>query len=72
MPLTGYFTWSLMDNFEWSYGFTKKFGLFAVDPGNLRRIPRDSANWYRDVVAANSVDDALTPISQGDSRALDP
>ena len=57
MPLRGYFLWSLLDNFEWGFGFTKKFGLVAVDPRDGRRIPKQSAAWYRDVVAANAVTD---------------
>jgi beta-glucosidase len=72
VPLRGYFTWTLMDNFEWSHGYAKKFGLFACDPATRERRPRDSAAWYRDVVATGAVDDALTPTSQGDSRALEP
>ncbi len=57
VPLRGYFLWSLLDNFEWGFGFTKKFGLVAVDPRDGRRIPKQSAAWYRDVVAANAVTD---------------
>ena len=71
VPLKGYFTWSLMDNFEWGFGFTKNFGLFAVDPQTRDRIPRDSASWYRDVVRANGVEDSSTIQLQGDDRAID-
>jgi beta-glucosidase len=77
VPLAGYFLWSLLDNFEWGYGFTKKFGLYALDPRDGGRLPRDSADWYRQVVTANAVDDAFlsaTPFlsaTEGDSRALD-
>ncbi len=66
-PLAGYFVWTLMDNFEWGFGYRMKFGLFALDR-DRRRVPRDSAFWYRDVIAANAVDDALTSARQGDSR----
>ncbi len=57
VPLGGYFAWSLLDNFEWSQGFAKRFGLFAVDYATQRRTARDSAHWYRRVVAAGAVDD---------------
>jgi len=57
VPLAGYFTWSLLDNFEWAHGYAKRFGLFHVDFATQRRRPKDSAHWYRQVVAANAVDD---------------
>jgi len=68
VPLRGYFVWSLMDNFEWGYGFRKRFGLYAVEERTRRRIARDSAFWYRDVVAANAVGDASFPTNQGEAR----
>ncbi len=71
VPLEGYFVWSLLDNFEWGYGFSKRFGVFGVDFETLERTPKDSAFWYRDVVAANTVLDPFTPTSQGESRAID-
>jgi beta-glucosidase len=57
VPLAGYFHWSLLDNFEWSHGYTKRFGLVWVDFQTQQRIPKDSARFYRDVVAANAIDD---------------
>jgi beta-glucosidase len=57
VPLRGYFVWSLLDNFEWGQGFTKRFGLVWVDFATQQRIPKDSALWYRDVAAANAIHD---------------
>ena len=49
----GYLVWSLLDNFEWSSGYSKRFGLVHVDYDTLVRTPRQSANWYRDLIARN-------------------
>ena len=56
VPLAGYFVWSLMDNFEWAFGYTQRFGIVWVDYATQQRIPKDSALWYRDVIAANAVE----------------
>ena len=58
VPLRGYFTWSLLDNFEWAHGYSKRFGLYWVDFVTQQRIPKESAFWYRDVVADGVVDGA--------------
>jgi beta-glucosidase len=55
-PLAGYFVWSLLDNFEWNHGYSQRFGIVWVDYETQRRIPKDSALWFRDVIAANAVD----------------
>ncbi|MBQ7329694.1 MAG: beta-glucosidase [Oscillospiraceae bacterium] len=48
VPVEGYFHWSFMDNFEWGYGYTERFGMVYVDYETQQRIPKDSALWYRD------------------------
>jgi len=52
VDLRGYFQWSLLDNFEWAHGYSKRFGLIYVDYPSQRRIWKASARWYRDFVAA--------------------
>lgn len=47
----GYFYWSLLDNFEWNSGYLKRFGLFHVDYASQRRLAKDSAHWYRALIA---------------------
>lgn len=49
-PLKGYFVWSLLDNFEWAYGFTRRFGITYVNYSTLERTPKLSAHWYRDLI----------------------
>ena len=51
----GYFVWSLLDNFEWAYGYSRRFGIVYVDFATQQRIPKDSARWYAAVVASGSV-----------------
>lgn len=53
VPLAGYFVWSLMDNFEWSWGYSQRFGLIWVDYETQKRILKDSARWYRKVIRKN-------------------
>lgn len=53
IPLKGYYVWSFMDNFEWAYGYEKRFGLIYVDYENLQRYKKDSAKWYQKVIAQN-------------------
>lgn len=49
----GYFLWSIMDNFEWAYGYQRRFGIVHVDYPSGRRTLKDSAYWYRDVIQSN-------------------
>jgi beta-glucosidase len=53
--LTGYYVWSLLDNFEWAAGYQKRFGLVFVDFGTQRRTPKASAAFYADVARANAI-----------------
>jgi beta-glucosidase len=55
VPISGYFVWSLLDNFEWIYGYSRRFGLVYVDFKTKQRILKDSAGWYRNVIHANGV-----------------
>jgi beta-glucosidase len=48
--IRGYFVWSLLDNFEWAYGYDKRFGIVRVDYSSQQRIPKQSALWYRDTI----------------------
>lgn len=54
-PVKGYFLWSLLDNFEWADGYSKRFGIHYVDFATEKRIPKLSAEWYREVIAQNAV-----------------
>jgi beta-glucosidase len=51
-PVRGYFAWSLLDNFEWAWGYWKRFGLIYIDYATLERVPKGSFYWYRDLIAA--------------------
>jgi beta-glucosidase len=55
VDLRGYFVWSLLDNFEWAHGYSKRFGLVYVDYATPRRIVKDSGEWYARVIAQNAV-----------------
>ncbi len=55
-PVKGYFLWSLLDNFEWADGYSKRFGIHYVDFKTQKRTPKLSAQWYREVIAKNAVE----------------
>jgi beta-glucosidase len=52
VPLRGYFAWSLLDNFEWAWGYSRRFGIVHVDFQTQQRTLKDSARWYRDYLRA--------------------
>ena len=49
----GYFAWSVLDNLEWSHGFSKRFGIVHVDFATQKRTAKDSAHFYAKVIASN-------------------
>lgn len=53
VPILGYFYWSLLDNFEWNFGYSKRFGLIYVDYDTMERTPKRSAYWYQKVIETN-------------------
>jgi beta-glucosidase len=53
VPVSGYFVWSLLDNFEWVFGYSRRFGLVYVDFNTKQRIPKDSADWFGGVIRNN-------------------
>ena len=52
VDVRGYFVWSLLDNFEWSHGYSKRFGIVHVDFETQKRTPKDSALFYAKVIAS--------------------
>ncbi|CAM4509965.1 beta-glucosidase [Paenibacillus endophyticus] len=56
VPVKGYMVWSLMDNFEWAFGYSKPFGLVHVNFNTLERTPKASYHWYSQLVAANQLE----------------
>lgn len=55
VPLDGYFLWSLLDNFEWSYGYRMRFGMVFTDFDTQERIVKDSGRWYAEVIRRNGL-----------------
>ncbi len=68
VDVKGYFVWSLLDNFEWAYGYAKRFGIAYVDYSNLTRTPKKSFDYYRSVVRAN----AVLPANEQESPSVPP
>ncbi|NNN08391.1 MAG: beta-glucosidase [Acidimicrobiaceae bacterium] len=60
----GYFVWSLLDNFEWAFGYSRRFGIVWVDFPTGTRLPKESFHWYRDAIASNTVQYAQSPGSR--------
>jgi beta-glucosidase len=56
----GYFVWSLLDNFEWAFGYSRRFGIVWVDFPTGERLPKESFHWYRDTIHSNSVEYATS------------
>jgi beta-glucosidase len=56
VDVRGYFCWSLLDNFEWAEGYSKRFGLVYVDYPTQRRIPKQSYAWYQRLITAQAGD----------------
>ena len=54
VDVRGYYVWSLLDNFEWECGYDKRFGLVYVDYPTQRRVPKQSALWYRDLITSRN------------------
>ena len=52
--LRGYYLWSFLDNFEWAYGYTKRFGIVHVDYETQERTLKRSALWYRDFIRSQA------------------
>jgi beta-glucosidase len=62
-PVKGYFVWSLLDNFEWAHGYSKRFGIVYIDFPTLERVPKDSFYWYRDLIATRRGAPRPSPIA---------
>lgn len=63
----GYFAWSLLDNFEWLYGFTVRFGLYHVDFATQKRTPKLSASWYKHFIEKHKTE-SIIPEHDMDTR----
>jgi beta-glucosidase len=64
-PVKGYFVWSLLDNFEWAHGYSKRFGLVYIDYPTLDRVPKDGFYWYRNFIASRPRAPRPSPVAGG-------
>jgi beta-glucosidase len=64
--MRGYFAWSLLDNYEWSHGYAKRFGIVHVDYATQRRTPKASARFYSQVIRTNGA-----ALAETDTRIRD-
>jgi beta-glucosidase len=64
-PVNGYFVWSMLDNFEWALGYSKRFGIVHIDYPTLERTPKDSFYWYRDFIASRRGAPQPSPLATG-------
>ncbi len=62
VDVRGYFLWTLMDNFEWSWGYDRRFGIVHVDSATLDRSWKDSAFWYRELARTRRLPPMDTPV----------
>jgi beta-glucosidase len=65
VPVKGYFVWSMLDNFEWAYGYAKRFGIVYIDYPTLERVPKDSFYWYRDFIGSRPRQPSPSPVATG-------
>lgn len=67
VPVSGYYAWSLFDNFEWTDSYKQRFGIIYVDYQTQQRLPKDSFDWYRQVIVSNRrslLDRDVMPVAQ--------
>jgi beta-glucosidase len=57
VDVRGYFVWSLLDNFEWGHGYTKRFGIVRVDFESQKRTIKESGEWYSRVITTNTIEE---------------
>ncbi len=70
VPVLGYFLWSLIDNFEWAEGYTKRFGIVHVDFETQQRTLKDSAYWYKNHIAKHTSDHLKNAKSTADKKSV--
>ena len=68
VDVRGYFAWSLLDNFEWAFGYAKRFGVVYVDYETQQRTIKSSGAWYRDNIARNGAPDPMLNLAEAESR----